>query len=53
VRAAVEDANRQTRELLERALPRDRDLGLGGETVFDRMMRSHDADLKQELGEVT
>ena len=49
VRAAVEDANRQTREILERALPRDKGLGLTTETEFDRMMNSHDAELPNVL----
>ncbi|MBO4208941.1 YbaB/EbfC family nucleoid-associated protein [Micromonospora echinofusca] len=49
VRAAVEDAGRQTREILERTLPKDRGLGLTEQTDFDRMLDSHDADLPKLL----
>jgi DNA-binding protein YbaB len=49
VRAAVEDANRKAREIMERAMPKDRGLGLTGESPIERMMASHDADLPQAL----
>lgn len=49
VRAAVEDANRRTREIIDKAMPKDRGLGLFGATDFDRLMSSHDADLPQAL----
>jgi len=49
VRAAVEDANRKTREIMERAMPKDRGLGPTGETHIERMLASHDADLPQVL----
>lgn len=44
VRAAVDDANTKTKEIIERALPRDRGLGLGP-TDVDRMLERHDSDL--------
>jgi DNA-binding protein YbaB len=53
VRAAVEDANKQTRKILEKTLPDDRGLGLGlgraGETDMARMLNSHDAELPTML----
>ncbi|GAB3161175.1 hypothetical protein GCM10027290_68010 [Micromonospora sonneratiae] len=49
VRAAVEDANRKTREILDKAVPKGRELGLGGETELDRMLDSHDSELPQVL----
>jgi DNA-binding protein YbaB len=45
VRAAVEDANRKTREIMEKAMPKDPGLGIVGRTDFDRWLGSHDADL--------
>jgi DNA-binding protein YbaB len=42
VRAAVEDANKKTREIIDKAMPK---------SSFDRMMSSHDADLAQVLKE--
>jgi DNA-binding protein YbaB len=51
VRAAVEDANKKTREIIDKAMPKDRGLGLIGTSSFDRMMSSHDADLAQVLKE--
>jgi DNA-binding protein YbaB len=51
VKAAVEDANRKTREIIDKAMPKDRGLGLIGTTDFDRMMNSHDADLPRMLKE--
>jgi DNA-binding protein YbaB len=49
VRAAVEDANSKTKEIVDKAMPKDRGLGLFGATDFDRMITSHDADLPQAL----
>jgi DNA-binding protein YbaB len=49
VRQAVEDANQQTREIMERVMPKDKGLGLFGKTDFDLMIDSHDADLPQVL----
>jgi DNA-binding protein YbaB len=49
VRAAVEDANQKTREIVDKAMPKDRGLGLLGATDFDQMMSSHDADLPRVL----
>jgi DNA-binding protein YbaB len=49
VRAAVEDANQKTREIVDKAMPKDRGLGLIGATDFDQMMSSHDADLPRVL----
>jgi DNA-binding protein YbaB len=49
VRTAVEDANQKTREIVDKAMPKDRGLGLMGATDFDRMMSSHDADLPRVL----
>jgi DNA-binding protein YbaB len=49
VRAAVEDANQKTREIVNKAMPKDRGLGLLGATDFDQMMSSHDADLPRVL----
>lgn len=49
VRAAVEDANKKAREILDKAMPKDRGLGLLGATDFDKLMSSHDADLPQVL----
>jgi DNA-binding protein YbaB len=48
VRAAVEDANRKTREIMEKAMPKDRD-GLVPRTDVDTMMNTHDADLARVL----
>ncbi|MFI6761334.1 YbaB/EbfC family nucleoid-associated protein [Micromonospora sp. NPDC050417] len=47
VRAAVEDANRKTREVMERVMPKT--AGFLGKTDFDVMMDNHDADLPQAL----
>jgi DNA-binding protein YbaB len=49
VRAAVEDANNQTREIVEKVMPKDRGLGLIGKTDFDVLMESHDADLPKTM----
>jgi DNA-binding protein YbaB len=49
VRAAVEDANQKTREIVDKAMPKDRGLGLIGASDFDQMMSSHDADLPRVL----
>lgn len=49
VRAAVEDVNKQTREIMDKVMPKDRGLGLVGKTDFDVMMEHHDADLPQAL----
>lgn len=49
VRAAVEDANKQTREIVDKVMPKDRGLGLIGKTDFDVLMESHDADLPKAL----
>jgi len=49
VRAAVEDANRKTKEILDKAMPKDRGLGLIGATDFDTLLTSHDADLPRVL----
>jgi DNA-binding protein YbaB len=49
VRAAVEDANKQTKEIVEKVMPKDRGLGLIGKTDFDVLMESHDADLPKAL----
>lgn len=46
-RAAVEDANRKTREIMDRVMPKDR--GLFGKTDFDVMIDNHDADLPQAI----
>jgi DNA-binding protein YbaB len=45
VRAAVGDANRKTREIMEKVMPKDPGLGIAGRTDFDRWMGSHDSDL--------
>jgi DNA-binding protein YbaB len=49
VRAAVEDANKQTKEIVEKVMPKDRGLGVIGKTDFDVLMESHDADLPKAL----
>src|SRR3989337_2519919 len=49
VRAAVEDANKQTKEIVDKVMPKDRGLGLIGKTDFDVLMESHDADLAKAL----
>ena len=49
VRAAVDDANKQTKEIVDKVMPKDRGLGLIGKTDFDVLMESHDADLPQAL----
>lgn len=49
VRAAVEDANKKTKEILDKAMPKDRGLGLMGATDFDKLVTSHDADLPRIL----
>jgi DNA-binding protein YbaB len=49
VRAAVEDANKQTKEIVDKVMPKDRGLGLIGKTDFDVLMESHDADLSKAL----
>ena len=49
VRAAVEDANKQTKEIVDKVMPKDRGLGLIGKTDFDVLMESHDADLPKAL----
>jgi DNA-binding protein YbaB len=49
VRAAVEDANNQTKEIVDKVMPKDRGLGLIGKTDFDVLMESHDADLPKVL----
>ena len=49
VRAAVEDANKQTKEIVEKVMPKDRGMGLIGKTDFDVLMESHDADLPKAL----
>lgn len=49
VRAAVEDANKKTKEILDKAMPKDRGLGLIGATDFDKLVTSHDADLPRVL----
>jgi DNA-binding protein YbaB len=51
VRAAVEEAGRQSRELLERTLPSDmRARQLGG-TDLTAFVGSHDADIRVEKGD--
>lgn len=49
VRAAVEDVNKQTKEIVDKVMPKDRGLGLIGKTDFDVLMESHDADLPKAL----
>lgn len=49
VKAAVEDANKKSRDIMERAMPKDRGLGLLGKTDFDVMLENHDADLPKAL----
>lgn len=49
VRAAVEDANKKTKEILDKAMPKDPGLGLFGSTDFDKLVSSHDADLPRVL----
>jgi len=49
VRAAVEDANKQTKEIVDKVMPKDRGMGLIGKTDFDVLMESHDADLPKAL----
>jgi DNA-binding protein YbaB len=49
VRAATEDATAKTKEIMDRAMPRDRGLGIVGQTAIDRMLASHDADLPNAL----
>ena len=49
VRAAVEDANKQTKEIVEKVMPKDRGMGLIGKTDFDVLMESHDSDLPKVL----
>jgi DNA-binding protein YbaB len=51
VRAAVEDASRQTREILAKAVPSGKGLGVSNKTTIERMMDSHDADLPSVLRE--
>ncbi|GAA4728298.1 YbaB/EbfC family nucleoid-associated protein [Phytohabitans rumicis] len=49
VRAAVEDANKKTREIVDKIMPKDPGPGLIGKTDFDVLMESHDADLPHAL----
>lgn len=49
VRAAVTDANEKTREIMSRAMPKDRGLDLMGKTDIDVMLEKHDAELPQAL----
>lgn len=51
VRAAVADANQKMRDIMDRALPKDRVLGLLGKTDFDVMVEHDDAELPQALKE--
>jgi DNA-binding protein YbaB len=51
VRAAVEDAAAKTKQIMDRAMPSDRGLGLVGTTDIDRMITSHDADLPRLWGD--
>jgi DNA-binding protein YbaB len=48
-RAAVEEANRKTKEVIEKAMPLDRGLSFLKKTDFDVMMEHHDADLPKAL----
>lgn len=51
VRAAVEDAGRQSAELMEGSLPRDlRSVAVGG-TALRTWVSSHDADVREKDGD--
>lgn len=49
-RAAVEDANRKTMDVMDKALPRDQELGLAGGQEIKRLLGRHDADLPDDHG---
>lgn len=50
VRVAIEDATRQTQEILDETLPADLRPGRIGELDFGRLTRSHDADIRTQRG---
>lgn len=45
-RMAVEDVTRQTKAILDENLPKDLRLAAVGGTDFDKLMHSHDADVR-------
>ncbi|MCW6010067.1 YbaB/EbfC family nucleoid-associated protein [Micromonospora sp. CPCC 205371] len=49
VKAAIEDANKKTREIMDKVMPKDKGLGLFGKTDVDVMLEHHDADLPQAM----
>jgi DNA-binding protein YbaB len=49
VKAAIEDANKKTRDIMDKVMPKDKGLGLLGKTDVDVMLEHHDADLPQAL----
>jgi DNA-binding protein YbaB len=51
VRLAVEDASRQTQAILDENLPSDLRLGQLGGMDLDRLVRSHDADVRPKGGD--
>jgi DNA-binding protein YbaB len=51
VRAAVADAALKTREILDKAMPRDHGEDLIGPSPLDRLVTSHDADLPRVFRE--
>jgi DNA-binding protein YbaB len=50
VRLAVEDASRQTEEILTASLPSDMKLGQVGGVGLGQLLRSHDADVRPTGG---
>jgi hypothetical protein len=48
-KAAIEDANKKTREIMDKVMPKDKGLGLFGKTDVDVMLEHHDADLPQAM----
>ena len=49
VKAAIEDANKKTRDIMDKVMPKDKGLGLLGKTDVDVMLEHHDADLPQAI----
>jgi DNA-binding protein YbaB len=46
VRRAIEEATRQTREILDEGLPSDMRVGLGGGPDIGKLVHGHDADVR-------
>ncbi|WIM97986.1 YbaB/EbfC family nucleoid-associated protein [Actinoplanes oblitus] len=50
VRAAIEDAGRQSREVLAESMPGDL-RALGGQAGIENFVGSHDAEVRRQMGE--